>query len=226
MRELGDLTVYGRTALSDWQCNPDWCFWDHPLIELSGKTMGMKVLVYDAYKIDSLVSDTCRYTELDELYALSDVIALHCPLFPDTEGIVNRNSIAKMKDGVIILNDSRGPLIVEEDLREALDRGKVAAAGLDVVSTEPIRGENPLLQAKNCIITPHIAWAPKESRQSLMDIAVSNLRAFVDGECGESIEYAGGMISDLLSEEFRKLGRKGLAADDARLIRNTGEKVI
>ena len=198
MRELGDLTVYGRTALSDWQCNPDWCFWDHPLIELSGKTMGMKVLVYDAYKIDSLVSDTCRYTELDELYALSDVIALHCPLFPDIEG----------------------------DLREALDRGKVAAAGLDVVSTEPIRGENPLLQAKNCIITPHIAWAPKESRQSLMDIAVSNLRAFVDGECGESIEYAGGMISDLLSEEFRKLGRKGLVADDARLIRNTGEKVI
>lgn len=111
----------------------------------------------------------------------SDVIALHCPLFPDTEKIINKNTIAKMKDGVIILNNSRGPLIEEQDLADALNSGKVAAAGLDVVSTEPIKHDNPLLTAKNCLITPHISWAPKESRQRLMDIAVDNLKAYVEG---------------------------------------------
>ena len=120
--------------------------------------------------------------ELDELLSQSDVIALHCPLFPETEGIVNKENIAKMKDGVIILNNSRGPLIVEQDLADALNSGKVAAAGLDVVSTEPIKGDNPLLGAKNCIITPHISWAPKESRQRLMDIAVDNLKAYLAGK--------------------------------------------
>ena len=183
-----------------WENNADWCFWDYPLIELDGKTMGiigygrigqdtgriaqalgMKILAYDSYHNPDLESDTCKYVELDELLANSDVIALHCPLFPETQGIINKDNIAKMKDGVIILNDSRGPLIVEEDLRDALNSGKVAAAGLDVVSTEPIKGDNPLLQAKNCFITPHIAWAPKESRKRLMDIAVSNLQAFIDG---------------------------------------------
>lgn len=182
-----------------WEKNPDWCFWDYPLIELAGKTMGiigygrigqgtgriaqalgMNVLAYDSYRDERLVNETSRYVELDELYGKSDVIALHCPLFPETEGMINRDSIAKMKDGVIILNDSRGPLIVEEDLKDALNSGKVAAAGLDVVSTEPIKGDNPLLQAKNCFITPHIAWAPRESRQRLMDIAVANLRAFIN----------------------------------------------
>ena len=183
-----------------WENNADWCFWEYPLSELDGKTMGiigygrigqatgriaqalgMKVLAYDSYHNPDLESDTCKYAELDEVLANSDVIALHCPLFPETQGIINKDNIAKMKDGVIILNDSRGPLIVEEDLRDALNSGKVAAAGLDVVSTEPIKGDNPLLQAKNCFITPHIAWAPKESRKRLMDIAVSNLQAFVDG---------------------------------------------
>lgn len=110
------------------------------------------------------------------------MIALHCPLFPETEGIVNKENITKMKDGVIILNNSRGPLIVEQDLADALNSGKVAAAGLDVVSTEPIKGDNPLLKAKNCIITPHISWAPKESRQRLMDIAVNNLKAYLEGK--------------------------------------------
>ena len=108
----------------------------------------------------------------------SDVIALHCPLFPETQGMINRESISKMKDGVIILNNSRGPLIVEQDLADALNSGKVFAAGLDVVSSEPIKADNPLLQAKNCIITPHISWAPKESRQRLLEIAVENLRQF------------------------------------------------
>ena len=123
----------------------------------------------------------CKYASLDQLLAQADVISLHCPLFPSTEGIINRDSIAKMKDGVKIINTSRGPLIVEKDLREALDSGKVSGAAVDVVSTEPIREDNPLLGAKNMIITPHIAWAPRESRQRLMDIAVDNLKHFVDG---------------------------------------------
>ena len=183
-----------------WENNPDWCFWDYPLIELDGKVMGiigygrigqatgriaqalgMKVLAYDAYRNPALESETCQYADLDEVLAKSDVIALHCPLFSETEGMINRESIAKMKDGVIILNNSRGPLIVEKDLAEALNSGKVAAAGLDVVSTEPIKGENPLLKAKNCILTPHISWAPKESRKRLMDIAVNNLEEFLKG---------------------------------------------
>ncbi|MFV0364758.1 MAG: D-2-hydroxyacid dehydrogenase [Suipraeoptans sp.] len=183
-----------------WENNKDWCFWDYPLIELDQKTigiigygrigqstgriaqaLGMKVLAFDSYHNPELVSDTCRYAQLDEVLANSDVIALHCPLFPETEGIINKENIAKMKDGVIILNNSRGPLIVEQDLADALNSGKVAAAGLDVVSSEPIKGDNPLLKAKNCIITPHISWAPLESRSRLMDIAVGNLKAFVDG---------------------------------------------
>lgn len=184
----------------DWTNNADWCFWNHPLVELSGKTMGiigfgrigqgtgriaqalgMKVLAYDEYRNKALESDTCRYASMDELLAESDVISLHCPLFPSTEGIINKKNIARMKDGVMIINDSRGPLIVEEDLRDALNSGKVAGAAVDVVSTEPIKMDNPLMGAKNCIITPHIAWAPKESRQRLMDIAVDNLRAYADG---------------------------------------------
>lgn len=183
-----------------WAANPDWCFWDYPLIELDGKTMGiigygrigqatgriaqalgMTVLAYDSYRNPALESDTCHYTELDELLSKSDVIALHCPLFPETEKMINRSTIAKMKDGVIILNNSRGQLINEQDLADALNSGKVAAAGLDVVSTEPIKSDNPLLTAKNCLVTPHISWAPKESRKRLMDIAVSNLQEFLKG---------------------------------------------
>lgn len=184
----------------DWTNNQDWCFWNYPLIELAGKTMGiigfgrigqgtariaqalgMKVLAYDSYQNKALETETCKYVTLDELLAASDVISLHCPLFPETQGIINKDNIAKMKDGVLIINDSRGPLIVEEDLRDALNSGKVGGAAVDVVSTEPIKMDNPLLSAKNCIITPHIAWAPKESRQRLMDIAVNNLKAYVDG---------------------------------------------
>ncbi len=184
----------------EWTNNPDWCFWKYPLVELAGKTMGiigfgrigqdtgkiaqalgMKVLAYDAFQNPELESETCRYADLDTLLGQSDVISLHCPLFPSTEGIINKDNIAKMKDGVMIINDSRGPLIVEKDLREALDSGKVAGAALDVVSTEPIQADNPLIGAKNVILTPHIAWAPKESRQRLMDIAAANLKAYVDG---------------------------------------------
>lgn len=183
-----------------WEACPDWCFWDYPLIELDGKTMGiigfgrigqqtarlaaalgMKILAYDSYQDSALSEKGVRYVTLEELLGKSDVISLHCPLFPDTEGIINRDTIAKMKDGVIILNNSRGQLVVEEDLAAALISGKVGAAGLDVVSTEPIRRENPLLKAPNCIITPHISWASRESRQRLMDLAVENAAAFLDG---------------------------------------------
>lgn len=184
----------------DWTNSIDWCFWNHPLIELDGKTMGiigfgkigqstaqiaqalgMKVLANDTYRIPELESDTLRYAELDELLAESDVVVLHCPLFPSTQGIINKNTIAKMKPGVLIINNSRGPLIVEQDLADALNSGRVAGAACDVVSTEPIQADNPLLTAKNVILTPHIAWAPKESRQRLMDIAVENLKAFLSG---------------------------------------------
>jgi len=183
-----------------WEHNPDWCFWDYPLIELAGKTLGvigfgrigqtsgtiakalgMRVLAYDTFESEAGRA-IAPYTSLDRILSESDVIFLHCPLFPETQGIINKDTIAKMKDGVIIINNSRGPLVVEQDLAEALNSGKVYAAGLDVVSTEPIRGDNPLLQAKNCLITPHISWAPKESRRRLMDIAVADLRGFIEGK--------------------------------------------
>ena len=182
-----------------WNNCEDWCFWDYPLIELAGKTMGiigfgrigqttgaiakalgMRVIAFDEYETPS-GKEIAEYVTLDKLLSDSDVISLHCPLFPSTEGIVNKNNIAKMKDGVIILNNSRGPLIVEQDLFDALTSGKVSAAGVDVVSSEPISADNILLKAPNCIITPHISWAPKESRGRLMDIAVANLSSFING---------------------------------------------
>ena len=180
-----------------WSSCPDFCYWNTPLIELAGKTFGvigygrigraaaklaaafgMEVLAFDKFAQDDGVA---RMVTLDELLAQSDVISLHCPLFPDTQGIINRESIAKMKDGVLLINTSRGPLIVEEDLAAALHSGKVAGAGLDVLAVEPARMDNPLLKEENCLVTPHIAWAPKESRQRLMDIAVENLKAFLAG---------------------------------------------
>ena len=185
----------------EWQSNPDWCYWKYPLVELAGKTMGiigfgrigqmtgriaqalgMKVLAFDSYQDQSLESESLQYADLETLFAQSDVISLHCPLFESTQGIINKDSIAKMKDGVMIINNSRGPLVVEADLAEALNCGKVGAAALDVVSSEPIRSDNPLLKAKNCLITPHISWAPKEARQRLLDFAVENLRQFMAGK--------------------------------------------
>lgn len=177
-----------------WTKGRDFCFWDYPLIELAGKTVGiigygrigratadiarafgMKVVAYDAFGTgDELVS-------LEELLTQSDVISLHCPLTKENTGLINKDTIAQMKDGVMIINTARGPLINEADLREALLAGKVQGAALDVVSVEPIREDNVLLGIENCLITPHIAWAPKESRQRLMDVAVSNLAAFLDG---------------------------------------------
>jgi glycerate dehydrogenase len=182
-----------------WQKRGDFCFWDYPLIELAGKTMGiigfgrigqmtaqiakaigMNVLANDAYPSES-GREIAEYVDLDVLLSRSDVIALHCPLLPETREMIHKDTIARMKDGVILLNNSRGPLICEQDLADALNSGKVYAAGLDVVSEEPIREDNPLLTAQNCFITPHISWAPKESRQRLMDIAVGNLAGFLAG---------------------------------------------
>ena len=145
------------------------------------KALGMRVIANDEFPSEG-GKEIAEYVSRKELFAQADVISLHCPLFPSTQGLVDKENIAKMKDGVIILNNSRGQLIVEQDLADALNAGKVYAAGLDVVSTEPIKGDNPLLEAKNCIITPHISWAPKESRQRLMDIAVENLERFIKGE--------------------------------------------
>ena len=183
-----------------WAACGDWCFWDYPMIELSGKTMGiigfgrigqavgriasalgMKVLAYNRSRSES-GAKIAQYVELDELLERADVISLHCPAFPETVDMINRDTIAKMKDGVILINNSRGALVVEQDLAEALNSGKVAAAALDVVSSEPIREDNPLLRAKNCLITPHISWAPKESRQRIMDCTEENIRCFLAGK--------------------------------------------
>ena len=182
-----------------WERNADWCYWDYPLVELAGKTIGiigfgrigrqtgkiakaigMEVLAFDSHPTEE-GREIAEYTGLDELLGRSNVIALHCPLLPDTREIINRANIAKMKDGVILINNSRGQLVNEHDLAEALNSGKVYAAGLDVVSSEPIKGDNPLLTAKNCIITPHISWAAKESRQRIMDCTADNIRAYLEG---------------------------------------------
>ena len=140
----------------------------------------MNVLAYDLYPNDTGRA-IAEYVTLDELYARADVITLHCNLTPENTGMINKNSIAKMKDGIILINNARGQLIDEQDVADALNAGKIAAAGLDVVYTEPIRVDNPLLKAKNCIITPHISWAPKESRQRIMDTTVENIKAFFAG---------------------------------------------
>ncbi len=182
----------------DWSRCPDFCYWNSPLIELAGKTFGvigygrigratarlaaafgMEILAYDAHATG--MDEVARLVSLDELLERSDVISLHCPLFESNRGMINRASIARMKDGVLLINTSRGPLIDEAALAEALHTGKVAGAGLDVLETEPARPDNPLLAEPNCLITPHIAWAPKESRQRLMDIAVENLQAWLKG---------------------------------------------
>ena len=183
----------------NWSRNVDWCYWDYPLIELEGKTigiigfgrigqaegrvaraLGMKVLAYDLFPNDS-GREIGDYVELNDLLHRSDVISLHCNLTPENTRLINRENIAKMKDGVILINNARGQLIDEQDVADALNSGKMAAAGLDVVYTEPIREDNPLLQAKNCIITPHISWAPKESRQRIMDCTVENVKSYLAG---------------------------------------------
>ena len=183
----------------EWADNADWCYWKTPLVEVSGKTAGIiglgrigvntakilnamnvHVLAYDTFESEA-GKQQAEYTSLDELLERSDFIFLHCPLFPATREIINKNNIAKMKDGVFIINNSRGALINEKDLDEALKSGKVGGAAVDVVSTEPIRKDNLLLKAPNCIITPHISWATKEARERIMQTTAENIRSVLDG---------------------------------------------
>lgn len=184
-----------------WARSIDWCFWNHPMVELTGKTigiigfgrigqavgkianaLGMKILAFDFNRNPDLETDVLKYCELDHLLKHSDVISLHCPLFPSTEGMINKKTIEKMKDGVLIVNNSRGGLIIDQDLADALNSGKIAGAALDVVSKEPITADSPLLSAKNIVITPHISWAARDTRQRLYDIAVDNFKAFLSGD--------------------------------------------
>lgn len=192
--------LHSREVLKGkWANSQDFCFWDAPLTELKDKTIGligfgdigqqvaaiakvfgMNVMFYSRTKKDSL-DETYRQVGLEELLSISDVMSLHCPLTPQTKEIINRESLQKMKRTAYLINTARGPLIQEQDLDDALNEGIIAGAGLDVLSTEPPAKDNPLLSAKNCIITPHIAWATKEARERLMKIAFKNLQAFLSG---------------------------------------------
>ena len=183
-----------------WDQNPDFCYWDTNLIELDGKSIGIIGLGNTGYATSQIALSfgmkVYAYTskhqfqlpvgihklKLDELFKTCDIISLHCPLTPSTKEIVNKERLALMKPTAIIINTGRGPLVNEHDLADALNEGKIAAAGVDVLSTEPPKADNPLLKAKNCFITPHIAWATKEARVRLMDIAVNNLKSFKQGK--------------------------------------------
>jgi len=184
----------------EWTTNEDWCFTLTPLVELAHKTlgivgfgrigrqvgdighaMGMRVIAFDSVQTNPPSFDGFRFAPLDELLRESDVVSLHCPLFPETKGLINATTLRQMKPTAFLINTSRGPLIVEQDLADALNEGRLAGAGLDVLSVEP-PSQNPLLQAKNCVITPHIAWASREPRARLMQLAVDNLSAFLRGQ--------------------------------------------
>ena len=183
-----------------WSACRDFAFWDYPLMELAGKTFGivgygsigkavaklaqafgMKVLAYSRHGAEEF------HTELDDLYAQADIVSLHCPLTAENTGMINRDTIAKMKDGVIILNTARGGLINEADLREALLSGKVYAAASDVTCKEPINADSPLLGLDNMIITPHIAWAATEARQRLLGVAIDNVRQYLAGNVQNNV---------------------------------------
>ena len=184
----------------EWTRSIDFCYWQKPLIEVSGKTAGIigfgrigqaVARILSAMNVRVLAYSRSEraegraladYVPLDTLFQKSDFIFLHCPLTPETDGIINAARIAQMKDGVIIINNGRGQLIVEEDLAAALTRGKVAYAAVDVASSEPIAAENPLLHAPNCIITPHISWATKEARERIMQMTADNVHAFMEGK--------------------------------------------
>jgi len=185
----------------EWSASRDFCFWKTPLVELQGKTIGivgfgrigrqvakiadafgMRVLAQDKFQGPAPDLADFRWAELDELLAQSDVVSLHCPLFPDTAGLINQETLARMKPSAFLINTSRGGLIVDQDLSDALNRNQIAGAALDVLSVEPPPADNPLLKAKNILVTPHISWATAEARARLMGIAVDNLKAYLAGK--------------------------------------------
>lgn len=183
----------------DWAASPDFCYWNYPLIELEGKSIGiigfgsigqkvadiatafgMNIIGFSRTRSDQSHRKNFKWAELNDLLKESDVVSVHCPLFPETQGIINRDSLKLMKRTAFFLNTSRGPLMVDQDLADALNEGIIAGAGIDVLSVEPPSADNPLFKAKNCLITPHIAWATKEARSRLMGIAENNLSSFLN----------------------------------------------
>ena len=184
----------------EWSRSLDFCYWKHPLVELEGKTLGiigfgsigqkvadvagafgMNVIGQSRRQSDQTHRKNFRWAGLHELLSESDVVSIHCPLFPETEGLINKETLKLMKSSAFFLNTSRGPLMVDQDLADALNAGVIAGAGIDVLSVEPPSANNPLFRAKNCLITPHIAWATKEARSRLMGIAENNLSSFLNG---------------------------------------------
>jgi glycerate dehydrogenase len=184
----------------EWSRNKDWCFWHTPLVELAGKTMGivgfgrigrdvgkiadalgMRVIAFDAVQTNPPAYPGFKWAGLEELLSEADAVSLHCPLFPETQGLINAQRLRLMKPTAFLINNSRGPLIVDQDLADALNAGRLAGAGVDVLSVEPPASSNPLLTAKNCLVTPHISWATKEARSRLMDLAVDNVKTFLAG---------------------------------------------
>ncbi len=188
------------TRGGEWSRSTDFSFWKTPLVELAGKTIGLiglgqigrrvaelavafEMRVVAAGPVRSSVPGWpgFRWCEVNELLPHADVVSLHCPLLPTTRGIINAKSLAMMKPSAFLINTSRGALVIDQDLADALNDGRLAGAAVDVLSSEPPSPDNPLLRAKNCIVTPHIAWATREARTRLLDTAIANLRAFLDG---------------------------------------------
>lgn len=195
VQKHSDVVMDGK-----WSKSADWCFWDSPLVELEGKTLGiigfgnigqkvgdiatalgMNIVAAGRHHSDQSHRKNFKWVNMDELLSRSDVISIHCPLTPETQGLINKQNLAKMKRSAFLLNTSRGPIIVDADLADALNNNVIAGAGIDVLSAEPPPADNPLFKAKNCIITPHIAWATKEARARLMDTVVNNISAFMSG---------------------------------------------
>jgi glycerate dehydrogenase len=188
------------TRAGEWSRSTDFTFWKAPLVDLAGKTIGIIGLgqigrrvaeIALAFELNVIAADAVRspvpdwpnfrWCEVDELLPQADVVSLHCPLLPQTQGIINARSLALMKPSAFLINSSRGGLVIEQDLADALNNGRLAGAAVDVLSSEPPAPDNPLLRAKNCIVTPHIAWASKEARTRLLNTAIANVRAFLDG---------------------------------------------
>lgn len=189
-----------RVHAGEWQQSADFCFYNRQICELDGKKLGligfgsiarqvarialafdMEVLVYNRTIYPELENAHLHFVALPELYKQSDVISIHCPLFEETKNLINKKALDQMKSNAILINTARGPIVNEQDLANALNAGQIAGAGVDVVSIEPIRADNPLLSAKNCVITPHIGWAGRESRERLLDIVYDNIKGFVTG---------------------------------------------